>query len=280
MSVSVETMSSSLDATSTEEAVIVLSRMFDAPRDLVWTALTDPRHVAKWYGGYGFTNPVCEMDVRPGGLWRHVMRLPDGTEFTQNYVFLEVGAPERLVWQSADHGRAAPGGPPTSVCTGDPRRPRRAHEMDLLARAVQLLRRTRSRWADGLRPDRHPGRRAPRRFPRGPLRRNVPAAAAAATPHPTLQTRCNPLVRGDMHGDREDRASENGGSDSLGAQRPRRRLPGVRRRRQADQDRAGRAGLPRTRPAPTAWRAASASWSSSSSRSTPSREPRSSARSS
>jgi uncharacterized protein YndB with AHSA1/START domain len=84
----------------------------------VWAAFTDPRHVAKWYGGHGFTNPVCEMDVRPGGLWRHVMRTPDGHELRLEFVFLEVVKPEKLSWQNAAHGKPKPlGAPPTSVMT-------------------------------------------------------------------------------------------------------------------------------------------------------------------
>ena len=59
-----------------DEAVIVMTRIYEAPRDLVWEVITEPRHVAQWWGGPGFSNPVCEMDVRPGGLWRHVMRFP------------------------------------------------------------------------------------------------------------------------------------------------------------------------------------------------------------
>jgi len=110
-------MNMNVVADSTHEAIIVMTRMFDAPRHIVWATLTDPRHVKNWFGGHGFTNPVCEMDVRPGGLWRHVMRTPDGSEHAMEYVFVEVAAPEKLVWEDADHGKRAPGGPPTAVMT-------------------------------------------------------------------------------------------------------------------------------------------------------------------
>lgn len=106
-----------INATTADAAVIVMSRMFDASRDKVWAAFTDPKHVSKWYGGHGFTNPVCEMDVRPGGVWRHVMRTPDGQEYRQEFVFVEVSKPEKLVWQSRDHGKVKSGGPPTCVMT-------------------------------------------------------------------------------------------------------------------------------------------------------------------
>ena len=106
-----------IDGSSTEEAVLVMRRTFNAPRDVVWAAFTDPKHVAKWYGGHGFTNPVCEMDVRPGGRWRHVMRTPDGTEFPMEFVFLEVVKPERLVWTNADQGQGPGAGPHHNVMT-------------------------------------------------------------------------------------------------------------------------------------------------------------------
>jgi uncharacterized protein YndB with AHSA1/START domain len=110
-------MSMSVEADSVQEAVIVMSRMFDAPRELVWAAMTNSKHVAQWWGGPGFTNPVCEMDVRPGGLWRHVMRAPTGMEFTFNFVFVEVVKPERLVWQNVEDGTGKKGGTPTCINT-------------------------------------------------------------------------------------------------------------------------------------------------------------------
>jgi uncharacterized protein YndB with AHSA1/START domain len=110
-------MLTTLDAASAADAVIVLTRLYDAPRELVWEAITDPRHVAQWYGGEGFSSPVCEMDVRPGGQWRHVMRAPNGMEFPVNSVFVEVEPPERLVWTSGDPEAAAAAGKPLNVTT-------------------------------------------------------------------------------------------------------------------------------------------------------------------
>ncbi|HYT14944.1 MAG TPA: SRPBCC domain-containing protein, partial [Burkholderiales bacterium] len=63
-------------AVQPNERTVVITRVFDAPRELVWRAWTDPRHMAQWWGPQGFTNPVCEMDVRPGGALRIVMRAP------------------------------------------------------------------------------------------------------------------------------------------------------------------------------------------------------------
>ena len=109
-------MSAMIDISSMESPVITITRLFDAPRALVWTAITDPKHVAQWYGGPGFTNPVCEMDLRPGGAWRHVMQAPNGTRFTINSIFEEVVEPERLVWRTIKDQHRNPA-PPTSVNT-------------------------------------------------------------------------------------------------------------------------------------------------------------------
>ena len=105
---------------SSDEPTIVMTRIYDAPRALVWEAMTKPEHVRQWWGGPGFTNPVCEMDLRPGGLWKHVMRFPDGKELHMEFEFLEVDAPSRLVWQAIGHREddgKHEGGPPTSRTT-------------------------------------------------------------------------------------------------------------------------------------------------------------------
>jgi uncharacterized protein YndB with AHSA1/START domain len=77
-----------------------LTRIFDAPRPLVFKAWTDPVQVAKWWGPAGFTNPVCEMDVRPGGSILIHMRGPDGTVYPMTGVFQEIAPPERLSFTS------------------------------------------------------------------------------------------------------------------------------------------------------------------------------------
>ena len=77
---------------------LVMTRVFDAPRALVFKAWTDTRHVAQWWGPKGFTNPVCEMDVRVGGTIRIHMRAPDGVVYPMTGVFQELVAPERLVF--------------------------------------------------------------------------------------------------------------------------------------------------------------------------------------
>jgi len=109
-------MTATIDLSATDRPVIVITRDFDAPRELVWIAITDPQQVAVWYGGPGFTNPVCEMDLRPGGAWHHVMQAPNGTRYTIDSIFEEIVEPERLVWRTVkDPNRNPP--PPTSLNT-------------------------------------------------------------------------------------------------------------------------------------------------------------------
>ncbi len=79
------------------EREIVATRELDAPRDLVWAAWTDPRHVARWWGPRGFTSTIAQMDVRAGGAWRFVMHGPDGTDFDNVMSYVEVVPPERIV---------------------------------------------------------------------------------------------------------------------------------------------------------------------------------------
>jgi len=77
---------------------IAHSRVFDAPRELVWRMWTEPEHVAQWWGPNGFTNTIEIMDVRPGGVWKFVMHGPDGTDYANKFVYLEVDRPSRLVY--------------------------------------------------------------------------------------------------------------------------------------------------------------------------------------
>jgi uncharacterized protein YndB with AHSA1/START domain len=96
------TQSSTLTATAASvSSELVLMRTIDAPRDLVWAAWTDPKHVAQWWGPNGFTNPVCELDVRPGGAIRIDMRGPDGTVYPMAGLYQVIVEPERLVFTSA-----------------------------------------------------------------------------------------------------------------------------------------------------------------------------------
>jgi uncharacterized protein YndB with AHSA1/START domain len=77
---------------------IVITRVFDAPRELIFQAWTDPKHLARWWGPRGFTCPRCEIDVRPGGLIRIDMRAPNGTIYPMTGVYLEIIEPERITY--------------------------------------------------------------------------------------------------------------------------------------------------------------------------------------
>jgi uncharacterized protein YndB with AHSA1/START domain len=78
---------------------VVTTRVFDAPRERVFRAWTEPDPLARWWGPKGFTNTFQEFDLRPGGFWRFVMRGPNGAEYPNESVFVEIVEPERLVFQ-------------------------------------------------------------------------------------------------------------------------------------------------------------------------------------
>jgi uncharacterized protein YndB with AHSA1/START domain len=84
--------------TNTADREIVISRTFDAPRELVWEAWINPKHVAQRWGPNGFTNTIHEMDVRPGSVWRFIMHGPDSVDYPNMIVFGEITKPERLVY--------------------------------------------------------------------------------------------------------------------------------------------------------------------------------------
>lgn len=88
----------------TSDREIVMTRTFDAPRDLVFKVWTDPAHVVNWWGPDGFTNTNLEMDLRPGGQWRFIMHAPDGLDFPNKIVFNEIVEPERLVYTHSNDG--------------------------------------------------------------------------------------------------------------------------------------------------------------------------------
>jgi uncharacterized protein YndB with AHSA1/START domain len=75
----------------------VITREYAAPRELVWLACTDAKHLAQWWGPRGFSAPVCEWDAQPGKKIYVVMRAPDGTRYPMGGEFLEVVPPEKLV---------------------------------------------------------------------------------------------------------------------------------------------------------------------------------------
>ena len=80
---------------------LTLERTIDAPRSLIWRAWTDPEHVKKWWAPAPWTTTRCEMDLRPGGLFRTVMRSPEGQEFPHVACFLELIDNEKMVMTNA-----------------------------------------------------------------------------------------------------------------------------------------------------------------------------------
>jgi uncharacterized protein YndB with AHSA1/START domain len=101
---SLERLGESLLA-STADREIVITRVFDAPRSLVFDAWTDPQHVGSWWGPTGFTTTTHEIDVRPGGVWRFIMHAPNGVDYPNKILYLEITKPERLVYDHGDDGQ-------------------------------------------------------------------------------------------------------------------------------------------------------------------------------
>lgn len=88
-------------SSSVAERTLLLTRVFNAPRNLVYAAWTEPKQLAQWWGPTGFTNPVCELDLRVNGEIRIDMRAPNGTVYPMSGAFREILEPERLVFTSA-----------------------------------------------------------------------------------------------------------------------------------------------------------------------------------
>jgi uncharacterized protein YndB with AHSA1/START domain len=82
----------------TADREIITTRLFDAPRDLVFQAWTDPKHIVHWWGPNGFRVTMHEMTVKPDGQWRFILHGPDGTDFKNDNVYIEVVKPSRLVY--------------------------------------------------------------------------------------------------------------------------------------------------------------------------------------
>lgn len=93
-----------LASDATADRALVTSRLIDAPRERVFRAVSDPAQLARWWGPKGFSSTFAEFDLRPGGFWRFVMHGPDGTDYPNESVFVEVVAPERVVFEHlSDH---------------------------------------------------------------------------------------------------------------------------------------------------------------------------------
>jgi uncharacterized protein YndB with AHSA1/START domain len=84
--------------TSNEPDRMVVTRVFDAPRELVWKAWTDPKYVMQWWGPKGFTAPVCKIDFRVGGKFLCCMKAPDGQEFWNGGEYYEIVPHQKIVY--------------------------------------------------------------------------------------------------------------------------------------------------------------------------------------
>jgi uncharacterized protein YndB with AHSA1/START domain len=82
----------------TSESELVITRIFDAPRELVFKVFTESEHLKHWWGPKGFTFGVSKLDLRPGGVFHYSMRSPDGHEMWGKFVYREIVAPERIVF--------------------------------------------------------------------------------------------------------------------------------------------------------------------------------------
>jgi uncharacterized protein YndB with AHSA1/START domain len=99
-------MTAIAQATPSPTRELTLTRVFDAPRSLVFRMWTESKHMAQWWGPHGFTNPVCEIDARPGGAIRIHMRGPDGVVYPMVGTFRELVEPERLVFTAVAQDQA------------------------------------------------------------------------------------------------------------------------------------------------------------------------------
>lgn len=77
---------------------LVITRVFDAPRSLVFKAWTDQERVARWWGPKNFTTPFCKIDLRPGGAFHYCMRSPEGRDYWGKGIYREIIEPERIVF--------------------------------------------------------------------------------------------------------------------------------------------------------------------------------------
>jgi uncharacterized protein YndB with AHSA1/START domain len=81
------------------EKELTTTRIFEASRELVFEAWTNPQHLAQWWGPEGFTNTFQVFDFRPGGTWEFIMHGPDGVDYKNKHIFAEIVEPERIVLQ-------------------------------------------------------------------------------------------------------------------------------------------------------------------------------------
>ncbi|CAN5327540.1 SRPBCC family protein [soil metagenome] len=92
-------MEANKKSNSTADRELFVSRLLNAPRELVWEVWTNPEHIANWWGPEAFSNTINTMDLKPGGEWNLVMHGPDGTDYKNKSIFREVIEQERIVYE-------------------------------------------------------------------------------------------------------------------------------------------------------------------------------------
>lgn len=93
------------ETNNTADRELRISRLLNAPVELVWEVWTDPEHIKNWWGPNGFTNSISKMDIQPGGEWDLVMHGPDGTDYKNKSVFKEVIRYKKLVYEHVSSPR-------------------------------------------------------------------------------------------------------------------------------------------------------------------------------
>lgn len=91
------------------ERELIITRTINAPRELVFKAWTDPNHLIHWWGPKGFTNTFQEINISPGGVWRFIMHGPDGVDYPNMIVYIEIVVPKRLVYSHSSGEENDPG---------------------------------------------------------------------------------------------------------------------------------------------------------------------------
>jgi len=91
-------------AASVEGSELIVTRLFQAPRELVYKAWTDPRHLPQWWGPKPFTLTVADIEIKTGGVWNFTMHGPDGRDYPNKITFLEIEEPARIVYAHGDGG--------------------------------------------------------------------------------------------------------------------------------------------------------------------------------
>jgi uncharacterized protein YndB with AHSA1/START domain len=87
-----------VDVSSTKDRELSITRLLNAPRNLVWEVFTNPEHIKLWWGPHGFTNTIHTMEVKANGKWSFIMHGPDGTDYKNENIFAEVIQPEKIVF--------------------------------------------------------------------------------------------------------------------------------------------------------------------------------------